>query len=102
MPSVVHACSCDATPAVTDPTAPLTTADVLAICLPKCSIAEGGYVSYQLVGGRIVGRSLDYDELLDIAIEEAPARPPRGWTFDDWRMRGFVPDPCPVRPTNAD
>ena len=59
------------------------------------SCAEGGCVSYQLVGGR----SIDFDELLDTAIEGAPLRPPQGWTFDDWRMRGFVPDPCP---TNAD
>jgi hypothetical protein len=53
-------------------------------------------MSYRIVGGGVVGRADELDELFAIAIEHAPARPPRGWTFDDWRMRGFVPQPDPV------
>ena len=64
-----------------------------ATTAPKCSCtpSASNRSSYRIVGGRILGRSMDIKVLCAIAVEHAPARPSRGWTLDDWRMRGFVP-----------
>jgi hypothetical protein len=58
-----------------------------------------GTISYRLAGGRVVGRAFEFDEVCALAVEHAPARPPRGagrstigGCGDSWRIRVLLVD----------